>query len=364
MSCSGAPPDRPDAGSDAVADAETSADAAADAGSDAAADADADASDAGPDSDAGADGAPDASEDADAGADADAGPVMRDPPPLPVYSGAACPTLIAGHGVEDSVNPHFTSGGSDRQFRLLVPTNHDPSQAWPVVFAWHWLNASSGSFVRDAELATAHEEMGIIFVLPDSLKNSSGNGVYQADWPYVETWGAEKELVFFEDLLACVHAKYNVDPRRVYQTGVSAGGLWVTYLSGTERVDRVAAVVPISGGLGELSYWKMPWSPQPNKFPSLIIWGGPTDQLGLDFHEASLKYRDVLLADGHFVATCMHDAGHGVPPFEPPEGHTKFYAMWKFMLDHPYGLPAGTSPYLPGGLPDFYPDFCSIPAPP
>jgi hypothetical protein len=330
-------------GADAGTDAAT--DGGADAGTDAATDAGADAA-------------------ADAGTDAGTDASQRDPPPLPAYSGGTCPELIAGHGTDDSVNPHFTSSGDDRQFRLLVPSSYSDDREWPVVFAWHWLNASSASFVREGEMATAHEELGIIFVAPDSLKSSDGQGAYQADWPYVETWGAEKEFVFFEDLLACVAAKYRVDPRQVHQAGVSAGGLWVTYLSTTARVDRVATVTSISGGLGEDGLvWKMEWAPQPHKFPALIIWGGPFDWLAIDFAKASKKYRDALRADGHFVVTCEHDQGHGVPPFVPPEGHTKFYAMWKFMLDHPYGTPPGTSPYHPGGLPEHFPDFCMIPIP-
>ena len=50
-----------------------------------------------------------------------------------------------------------------------------------------------------------------------------------------------------------------------------------------------------------------------------------------------------------------------MPPIDPPvEGATKFWALWEFMLDHPYGLAPGDSPYLTEGLPESVPEWCAI----
>ena len=48
------------------------------------------------------------------------------------------------------------------------------------------------------------------------------------------------------------------------------------------------------------------------------------------------------------------------PPIDPPEGSSTFYAMWQFMKDHPYDLEAGDSPYLSSGLPEYFPEWCSV----
>ena len=40
---------------------------------------------------------------------------------------------------------------------------------------------------------------------------------------------------------------------------------------------------------------------------------------------------------------------------------TKFWSLWRFMLDHPYGTPAGTSPYQQAGLPSGFPEWCTPP---
>ncbi len=320
-------------------------------------DASSDAGVAEPDSGA----APDAAAPVDSGAPIDAGMTLTDPPPLKPYSGGTCPTITGGPTDGTSNNTGFMSAGDSRDFKLLVPMSYDPSHPWPLVFAWHWLNASAGSFVRDGELESAINEMGMLVVLPEKLKKANGDKAYLFDWPFVETNNAEKELTMFDDLLTCISQQYSIDARRVYGIGVSAGALWLTYLLSTERVNSLAAVESLSGGLGQVAgVWQIQYTPQPNKFPAVVLWGGPRDWLGVNFAQASQDLRDALIADDHFVVVCTHDQGHAVPPITaPPGSSTRFWSLWRFMLDHPYGT--NPSPYEASGLPTGFPDFCSIP---
>lgn len=302
-------------------------------------------------------GAPDAGN-PDAGAP-DAGP--RTPPPLPTYAGT-CPTLVAGSTQAMGRNQNFLTAGDSREFYVLIPPNYTATKRYPVVFGYHWLNASAGSVIRDAELEEAVRQYEFIAVVPENLMNGSQKA-YSFDWPFVETMSAPKELQLFDDVLACLNEQFSVDPLRVHVFGASAGGLWTTYLSTTPSVDRVASVLTISGGLGEVALgvtWRIPWVAQPNKFPAMVVWGGPTDWLAVNFDEASRRYRDALRGDGHPVVTCVHSAGHGIPPFPAQaDGGLKFAGFWDFFRDHPYGVPAGTTPYS-AGLPSSLPSYCQL----
>ena len=293
---------------------------------------------------------------------ADVPPAPRDPPALRPYSHGRCPRLVGAPTSEASVNRGFRSGSQTRTFRLIVPRSYDGTSAWPVLFAWHWLNASSGSFVRQGELETAAEQMHFIAVAPDGQERPNGDRAFLFDWPFAETWGVPDELTFFDDLLTCVSGQYRVDPRRVHGVGVSAGGLWLTYLSTTDRANYFASIEVLSGGLGDvLGVWRMEYAPQPNKFPALVLWGGPSDFLGVNFDAASRRYRDALIRDNHFVQQCVHGAGHMMPPIDPPaDGGTRFRPLWQFLLDHPYGMPARTSPYQSAGLPPGTPSWCHV----
>lgn len=312
-------------------------------------------------------GAPDAGPQ-DAGATVDAGQTPRDgglplPPPLPTYAGT-CPTLVSSPLAAMARNTNFRSGGDARQFLLIVPPNYSPTRRYPIVFGFHWLNASASSVVRDAQMESAVAQYEFIAVLPENLE-TNGRKAYQFDWPFVEGGAfATKEQGFFDDMLACVSQQFSVDPARVHVFGASAGGLWTAYLSTTTTVNRVASVLSISGGLGQETLsglWRNDFVPQQNKFPALVVWGGTTDFFILNFDLASKRYRDALRADRHFVAQCVHSGGHGVPPFTAPsDGGTRFPMFWEFFRDHPFGLPPNTSPYQGRGLPPSFPSVCSI----
>lgn len=295
---------------------------------------------------------------ADVVADARA-PGLRELPPVPRYSQGTCPMLRGGPTSDSSVVTGFRTGSATRSFRLLVPRSYDGTQDYPLVFAWHWLNASSGSFVRQAEMETAVEQMRFIAVLPDSQSS------YVFDWPFAEFWGIPAELQFFDDLYACVTQRFRIDRRRVHGIGVSAGGLWLTYLSTTDRANFFGSVEVLSGGLGEVPFaWRMAYAPQANKFPAMVLWGGPTDFLGVNFDQASQRLRDELVRDQHFVLQCVHSMGHALPPIAaPPGGGTRFRALWQFFLDHPFGSEPGSSPYFAGGLPPDMPPWCAIASP-
>jgi len=309
------------------------------------------------------DATPPADDDDDASPPADhddvvAPPHPTEPPPFPEYSEGVCPELLAGSTSDAGLNVGFPTAGGERQFRLLVPDGYDGSEALPLVIGWHWLNASSNSFIDQGEIEAAIAEMDFIALFPDEKPGDA----YQFNWPFAESWGVDEELIFLDDMLACVTEQFNVDPDQVHGIGVSAGGLWITYVSGTDRAAHFASIVSLSGGLGNAyGFWSMEYVPQPRKFPAFVLSGGPDDWLGLDFFAASQSFRDALVADDHFVVWCQHDAGHAMPPMEPPvPGSTTFYALWQFMFDHPYGLGVGDSPYLAGGLPDYQPGWCEI----
>jgi hypothetical protein len=295
----------------------------------------------------------------------DAAPEPAKPPPFPAYSKGACPKLVAGPTAATSLNTAFPTGSDKRDFRLIVPKSYDGTRKYPLMFAYHWLNSSSASIIEDGELETAAEQMGFIVVAPDNLEKD-GKKAYQFTWPFAEVWGQASELGFFDDMLACVSEQYAIDERHVHAVGVSAGALWVSYLSTTDRVKWLASVESLSGGLGEdpSGTWKMEYAHQPNDFPALVLWGGSTDWMILSFEQASKKYRDALLADHHFVVTCTHDKGHAIPPIDPPPGGgTKFKSIWQFFVDHPYGTTRATSPWRDGFPKDAgVPSWCQIPA--
>ncbi len=250
-------------------------------------------------------------------------------PPLPAYSGERCPELTEGTHT-------FESAGIERTVRVELPA--DPSGA-PVLFAWHWLGGNADQIVEWLFLDREADDREMIVVAPESCCGTF-------EWLFLDEPQDNEDLILFDDTLSCLYEQYRVDLGHVWATGMSAGGLWTSYLT-MHRAEWLAATAPMSGGTDEATY-ATPADP----IPVLLTWGGPTDTYGgYSFDEASQNLSEKLRGDGHFVVECVHDLGHTIPP------EAEDYLL-NFLEDHPKWV--DPEPYE-AGLPSFFPEWCAVP---
>ncbi|MDB5214861.1 MAG: uncharacterized protein JWO86_2788 [Myxococcaceae bacterium] len=272
---------------------------------------------------------------------------------LPAYAGA-CPALAVAPAVTT-----LTSSGAARTFIVVRPTTIAPGETLPVVFLWHWLGGSADAMASKLEVQAAVDARRFIGVLPVA----KGDALFR--WPFEATQTqarVDEEARFFDDMLACVGAALPVNKECVSSVGVSAGALWTGQLA-TLRSEHLASMVILSGGVGGVVRG---WSTTPHRLPSLVLWGGPSDMYPanvpiMNFETASHSLISSLGTDGHYLLECTHNCGHAVPPFDPPaagSGGLFFDPVWRFVLDHPYWLPAAKSPYTGKPLPAAYPSWC------
>lgn len=277
-----------------------------------------------------------------------AGPSPEDsgPPPAPptppepaAYSGGSCPALVEGR------NEAFPSGGQEREFLLYLP--EQPAGA-PVVFAWHWLGGTAAQIVNYMDLNDAYVDVGgAVLIAPESCCGTF-------EWGFAPTDDPGPDLTLFDDLLRCVWEQYDVDLDRVYTMGMSAGGLWTSYLL-QRRAEHLAAAAPISGGIGDVTEDNpiMEYTPPARALPVLLTWGGSSDMYGpYSFHNGSLELSAELRAIGSWVGECQHDGGHTIP-----DGATEY--VWRFLSDHRW---TDTTPPYAQGLPaGAFPSWCTVP---
>jgi poly(3-hydroxybutyrate) depolymerase len=157
-----------------------------------------------------------------------------------------------------------------------------------------------------------------------------------------------------DEVVACAIEQMRIDPRRIYASGFSAGGLqasWMAYA----RSGYLAAVVPYSGGLtglGTLVLTPIGMPQDPSNIPSAMAVHGRegADVLVLDFAVQSRAYLSDVKTKGGFAIECDHGGGHSMPSDAGP-------AVWQFMKAHPFK--AKPSPYV-SGLPAGFPSYCEI----
>ena len=209
-----------------------------------------------------------------------------------------------------------------------------------LLFYWH----GTGSRASEVGLIGAGQQRildtGGIIVSPQS---SSGTtmGVQASG---LSVWFAE-DLTTADQIAACAVRDHGIDPRRIYATGCSAGGLMTGYMA-TNRWQYIAAAAPNSGGALGQSFTG-------TYVPPVMTMHGAAgrDVVILDFAQQSLMFAALVASSGGFAIDCDHMGGHcGVPA-------DLYAAAITFLLDHPYGVTP--EPYQ-AGLPGGFPAYCVV----
>jgi predicted esterase len=249
--------------------------------------------------------------------------------------GMACDRIDMCPDVAVGVNM-LSSCEEDRIFRVFAPDDMETDETLPLIFLWHGLGSDPDALLDRSLLAEQVNERRFVLVVPSSR-------ALPVEWDQLGQ-GDNPDLAFFDDMVTCVQTAFPVDTNRIYSTGLSAGGLWTTYL-GLRRASVIAAIAPMSGGL------IVDYVAPERTLPVLVSWGGIEDiAVEQDFNTFALALIEDLQAAGHELVTCNHGQGHEwLPSFNP--------WVLQFLFDHTLD---GSDPPYAMGLPEVFPDYCRV----
>jgi predicted esterase len=216
----------------------------------------------------------------------------------------------------------------------------------PLLFAWHGTGGTGSGALRQVPPSVQSDIMakGGIIIAPSS--NGMARGGTDVTL-ILNVWYDGGDLAFADQVVACAVQNHNIDPRQIYATGCSAGGLMAGVMS-LLRSSYVAAAAPNSGGTVVPGYMLQ----DAMRVPAVMtLHGGTGDNVIVNFADTSRNLINTLRPAGAFLVDCNHMAGHCRASVELHE------RAWDFMKAHPFGI--GTSPYE-GGLPANFPSYCQI----
>jgi predicted esterase len=270
----------------------------------------------------------DGSTDHDAGIGTDATPTLA--PIIPEPAGE-CPTFASGEQTIMDLETDILAG---------VPG----AEKGPLLVTWHGTggNGSWALIQLPRSVRDDIEAQGGIVIAPND------NGEARVGYSPNGVWYETSDLEYADHIVACAVRDHNVDPRRIYATGCSAGGLMAAAMA-VKRSAYVAAAYPESGGLVTTVGVALQ---DPTRVPAVLtMHGGPADTVIVNFQETSGRLLDFIKLAGGFGVDCNHESGHCGAPTDLRE-----YG-WEFVESHPFGT--APSPYA-AGLPASYPDYCII----
>jgi polyhydroxybutyrate depolymerase len=134
-------------------------------------------------------------------------------------------------------------GGQERNYYVLRPTNR--KERLPLVLALHGYTQPPQGLEFESKLDDEAAAAGFVVVYPEGIGrswNASDSGG-DAHLQNVDDVGFIRQLI---DLMV---STAQIDPKRVFVTGISSGGE-MSHRLACELSDRVAAVASVSGDLG------------------------------------------------------------------------------------------------------------------
>jgi len=138
--------------------------------------------------------------------------------------------------------------GLIRIYGVYVPLSYTGQEPVPLVLALHGgnLNARHMERLSGFDMLAARE--GFIVVYPNGLNNRWNDG-REALCGQPEVSDVD-DVGFIAALIDQLAADFNIDPARVYATGVSNGGM-MSHRLACELTDRFAAIAPVSTAIPE-----------------------------------------------------------------------------------------------------------------
>lgn len=151
--------------------------------------------------------------------------------------------LVAGSlSAQNTISGTIQSGGLTREYRLYVPAAYTGNTSVPLVFNLHGYGSNNieqefyGNFRPIADTAN------FLIVHPNGTIDGQGKRF----WNTFLGNSTVDDVGFIRDLLDTLQAAYNIDPNRVFSTGMSNGG-FMSYSLACELNNRIAAIASVTG---------------------------------------------------------------------------------------------------------------------
>ena len=145
-------------------------------------------------------------------------------------------------------NGSIAVDGLTRTYTLNLPPNYYEDSDFSLVIAMHGGGGTANQFESSGKLTEKANAAKFIVVYPNGVK---GNGILRA-----QTWNAGgccdyaaehniNDVKFISQLIDHLVAAYKINPKKVYATGHSNGGM-MAYRLACELSDKIAAIAPNS----------------------------------------------------------------------------------------------------------------------
>lgn len=142
----------------------------------------------------------------------------------------------------------LTHDGIERTYILHLPSSYDENKPAPLVLSFHGGAGNAENQRRVSGFNELADKEGFIVVYPNGtgkLKDKILTWNGGTCCGYAVTNQID-DVGFIRALIAELQSQYNIDPKRIYATGLSNGGI-MSYRLACDAADIFAAIGPVAG---------------------------------------------------------------------------------------------------------------------
>jgi len=157
-----------------------------------------------------------------------------------------CP--IIGYA-QQTINATIAHDGLERAYILYIPASYSAQSAVPLVFNFHGYGSNAAQQVLYTNFNAVAEAEGFITAYPEGTEDAMGMQHFNVGWG----GSSVDDVDFTSALIDSLLAEYNINPKRVYSTGMSNGG-FISYHLACNLSDRIAAIASVTGSMSSLTF--------------------------------------------------------------------------------------------------------------
>ena len=219
-------------------------------------------------------------------------------------------TVSTAAAAERALAPHTMElDGITRSYHLHVPSAVGPTPA-PLVLVFHGGGGTGPGTERLTRFTALADREGFLVAFPEGVEKNWNDGreftSSRAHRDHVD------DVAFVTALIDAIGRAHAVDPRRVYATGISNGGIFSHYLA-AHLSARIAAIAPVVGGIADPpDAWLRPEQPV-----SVLMLQGTRDPL-VPYHGGAVAFGRGKIIDTEEAARRWAALNGGREPVREP----------------------------------------------
>ena len=150
---------------------------------------------------------------------------------------------------QQEIDRTISCGGIVRQYHLYIPDIYRGNKAVPLLFNLHGLGSNNLQQQTYGYFNSIADTANFIMCLPNGTFLDTNKRFWNAGFASY----AVNDIGFLQALIDTLYKTYNIDPTRIYFTGMSNGG-FMSHTMACACADRVAAVASVAGGMAVTQY--------------------------------------------------------------------------------------------------------------